>query len=122
MMRQRSMTESLGIREQAKPDILTVEGGPLDGAPIETIVEAACEELLSDANYQKDTENVNEHDEAQESSKPAAPDLEEANNVETEETVETKVETVDAGETMKPQPAKKPCGCCVDELCFRCVF
>lgn len=115
------MTESLGIGEQAKSNILTVEGGPLDDAPIETIVEAACEELSNDANHQKDTENVTELDEAQESSTPAAPDIEQANNVETEEPVEAKAETADADETT-PQPAKKPCGCCVDELCFRCVF
>lgn len=121
-MKQRSMTESLGIGEQAKSNILTVEGGPLDGAPIETIVEAACEELQNESNHQKDTENVIELYGAQESSTPAAPDLEQANNVETEEPVETKVETADADETQTPQPAKKPCGCCLDELCFRCVF
>lgn len=112
------MTESFANGKQAKSDILTVEGGPLDEAPIETIVEAACEEQSNDANHQKDTENVTELDEAQESSTPAAPDLTQANNVETEEAVET----ADAEDTQTPQPARKPCGCCVDDLCFRCVF
>lgn len=103
--------------EQAKSDILTVEGGPLDETPIETIVEAAFEEQSNDASNQKDTEILRELDEAQESSAPTATIDEEQ-----VEAVEPSGKTVEIEETQAPAPCKKSCGCNVGDLCFKCIF